>query len=45
MIAPEQPIIEYIFEKDGKEVRDTKFLSADDGYKYVSSHILNEDKS
>jgi uncharacterized membrane protein YphA (DoxX/SURF4 family) len=41
MIAPEQPIIEYIFEKEGKEVRDTKFLSADDGYKYVSSHDRN----
>jgi len=45
MIAPEQPIIEYIFEKDGKEVRDTKFLSADEGYKYISSHILNADKT
>jgi hypothetical protein len=44
MIAPEQPIIEYLFEKDGKEVRDTKFLSADDGFKYVSSRVLNEDK-
>jgi uncharacterized membrane protein YphA (DoxX/SURF4 family) len=44
MIAPEQPIIEYIFEKGGKEVHDTKFLSADDGYKYISSHVLNEDK-
>jgi len=45
MIAPEQPIIEYIFEKDGKEVRDTKFLSADEGYEYRSSHILNADKT
>lgn len=44
MIAPEQPIIEYLFEKEGKEVRDTKFLSADDGYKYVSSRVLNEEK-
>jgi len=44
MIAPEQPIIEYLFEKDGKEVRDTKFLSAEDGFKYVSSRVLNEDK-
>jgi len=43
MIAPEQPIIEYVFEKDGKEVRDTKFLT-EEGYKYISSHILNEDK-
>jgi uncharacterized membrane protein YphA (DoxX/SURF4 family) len=45
MIAPEQPIIEYIFEKDGKEVSDTKFLSEDEGYKYISSHILNADKT
>jgi uncharacterized membrane protein YphA (DoxX/SURF4 family) len=44
MIPPEQPVIEYVFEKDGKEVRDTKFLSDADGYKYVSSHVLNEDK-
>lgn len=44
MIAREQPIIEYLFEKDGKEVRDTKFIT-DEGYKYISSHILNEDKS
>jgi hypothetical protein len=44
MIPPEQPIIEYVFEKDGKEVRDTKFLSDADGYKYVSSHVVNADK-
>lgn len=45
MIPLEQPIIEYIFEKDGNEVRNTKFLLETDGYKYISSHILNEDKS
>jgi hypothetical protein len=44
MIAPEQPIIEYLFIKDGKEVRDTKFLMEADGYKYVSSRVLNEEK-
>jgi len=44
MIAPEQPIIEYLFTKDGKEVRDTKFLTEADGYKYVSSRVVNEDK-
>lgn len=43
MIPLEQPIIEYIFEKDGKEVRDTKFLT--DDHKYISSHILNEEES
>ena len=45
MIPLEQPIIEYIFEKDGNEVRNTKFLLETDGYKYISSHILNEEKS
>lgn len=44
MIPPEQPIIEYLFTKDGKEVRDTKFLTEADGYKYVSSRVLNEDR-
>lgn len=44
MIAAEQPIIEYIFEKEGKEVASEKFLPADQGYKYKSSRVLNEDK-
>ena len=44
MVAPEQPIIEYLFEKEGKEVRDTKFLPADDGYQYISSRVINEDR-
>jgi uncharacterized membrane protein YphA (DoxX/SURF4 family) len=44
MLPPEQPIIEYLFEKDGKEVASQKFLSADEGYKYKSSRVLNEDK-
>jgi len=45
MIAPEQPIIEYTFAKDGKEFRDTQFLSVEDGYDYVSSRVLNEDRT
>jgi uncharacterized membrane protein YphA (DoxX/SURF4 family) len=44
MIPPEQPIIEYLFEKDGKEVASQKFMPADGGYQYKSSRVLNEDK-
>ena len=44
MIAPQQPLIEYTFTKDGKEYHDTQFLSVEEGYDYVSSRILNEDK-
>lgn len=43
MIAEEQPIIEYIFEKDGKEVTSDKYLT-EAGYVYRASRILNEDK-
>lgn len=44
MIPLEQPIIEYTFEKNGKEEHATQFLSSEDGYKYISSRVLNEDK-
>ncbi len=44
MLPQEQPIIEYLFEKDGKEVKDSRFLTSDEGYKYISSRVLNEDK-
>lgn len=44
MLPLEQPIIEYTFEKDGKEERASQFLSSEDGYKYISSRVLNEDK-
>lgn len=44
MRPAEMPIIEYVFEKDGNEVKSQKFLPADEGYKYVSSSVLNEDK-
>jgi len=43
MIPPEQPIIEYVFEKDGQEVTSLKYLT-DTTYKYKSSRALNEDK-
>lgn len=45
MQPQEQPIIEYVFEKDGKEVASTKFLLATEGYTYKSSRVLNEDKT
>lgn len=43
MKAEEQPIIEYVFEKDGKEVSSQTFLT--DGYTYKSSRVLNESKA
>lgn len=44
MVPEEQPIIEYTFDKGGEEVKSAQFLSADQGYTYVSSKVLNEDK-
>ncbi|MCA4900505.1 MAG: BT_3928 family protein [Bacteroidota bacterium] len=43
MKPTEQPVIEYIFTKDGKEVKSTQYLM-EGGYQYVSSRVLNEDK-
>lgn len=45
MQPQEQPIIEYIFEKDRKEVVSQKFLLATEGYTYKRSRVLNEDKT
>ncbi len=42
MLPPEQPIIEYSFEKDGKEIKSEKFLPAEEGYVYKNSRIVNE---
>ncbi len=42
MIPAEQPIIEYVFEKDGKSITSADYLSEADGYKYVSSSVVNE---
>lgn len=39
----EQPVIEYTFEKEGKEVTSTTFLM--DGYTYKSSRVLNPEES
>ncbi|MCE2893073.1 MAG: DoxX family protein [Flammeovirgaceae bacterium] len=43
MIPEEQPIIEYSFEKDGKEVKSDRYIT-EAGYTYVSSRVLNEEK-
>ncbi len=45
MQPQEQPDIEYIFEKDGKEVASKKFLPETEGYKYKNSRVLNADKT
>lgn len=44
MMPPELPVIEYTFEKDGKEIKSQKYLPAEDGYAYKSSSVLNENK-
>ncbi|CAN5314078.1 DoxX family protein [soil metagenome] len=44
MLPGEAPLIQYIFEKNGEEVRSEKFLSEEQGYKYKAAKILNEDK-
>jgi hypothetical protein len=38
MKPQEQPVIEYVFEKDGKEISSEKYLS-EPGYKYISSKV------
>lgn len=45
MIPEEQPIFEYTFEKDGKEIVSDSYLSEKDGYTYKSHRITNEDKT
>ncbi len=45
MKPEEQPIIEFIFEKDGEKVRSQKFLTEQEGYAYKDSHVLNEEKA
>lgn len=44
MLPPVAAIGEYVFKKDGKEVKSDKYLSPDEGYEYVSYKILNEDE-
>lgn len=43
MKAEEQPVIEYVFEKNGREVSSQTFLT--DGYTYKSSRVLNTEKA
>lgn len=43
MKPTETPIIEYVFQKDGKEISSEKYIT-DSTYKYVSSKVLNEDR-
>jgi hypothetical protein len=43
MLPSEQPIIEYTFEKEGKQIISSEFIT-EEGYKYISSKVLNEDK-
>ncbi|MCI0751353.1 MAG: DoxX family protein, partial [Flammeovirgaceae bacterium] len=45
MQPQESPVIEYIFDKNGTEIRSLKFLSETEGYTYVNSRVLNEDKT
>jgi uncharacterized membrane protein YphA (DoxX/SURF4 family) len=45
MKPEEQAIIEYVFEKDGKEVKSSKFLTEAEGYKYLRADVLNADKT
>jgi uncharacterized membrane protein YphA (DoxX/SURF4 family) len=44
MLPEEQPVIEYLFEKGGEKFSSPKFLTEQEGYKYVSSKVLNESK-
>jgi uncharacterized membrane protein YphA (DoxX/SURF4 family) len=45
MKPQEQPVLEFTFVKDGKEVRSREFLTEEAGYKYKDSRVLNEDKA
>lgn len=45
MMPEEDPVIEYVFLKDGEQVTSKEFLSADNGYEYVESKVINEEKT
>ncbi len=45
MIPEEQPIFEYVFEKDGEEVRSAQYLLEENGYSYISAGVINESKT
>ncbi len=45
MLPDEDPILEYVFLKDGEEIVSDKYLTPEDGYEYVDSYIVNEEAS
>jgi uncharacterized membrane protein YphA (DoxX/SURF4 family) len=45
MIAEEDPMLEYVFVKDGERVTSEKWLTTEQGYEYDTSYILNEKAS
>ena len=45
MLPEEDPIIEYVFMKDGEQVRSKEYLSADNGYEYLEAEVINEEKT
>jgi len=45
MVAPEQPVFIYTFEKEGKEIRSDKYLPAEEGYKYIKHEITNQENT
>ena len=45
MKPEEQPVIEYVFEKNGEEVRSQKYMPETEGYKYKDSRVLNAEKT
>ncbi|MCF6361030.1 MAG: DoxX family protein [Cyclobacteriaceae bacterium] len=45
MIPEEQPIFEYVFEKDGQDIVSEAYLTEKDGFTYKSHRITNEDKT
>lgn len=44
MTPPAAAIGEYVFRKDGKEVKSEKYLTPEEGYEYVSYRIVNENE-
>jgi hypothetical protein len=44
MQPPVAAIGEYVFKKDGKEVKSQKYLTPQEGYEYVSYRIVNQDE-
>ena len=45
MIAPEQPVFVYTFEKDGEQVTSETYLSVEDGYAYVGHEVINAENT